>query len=398
MTNTVASNQDLSEIHTGMGFLGGSKEGSINVAQNDNGTPTTNEATVSTPMHPNILHGLEELPKFHLSHESRVRLVSSLQEQIRRLNDELMTRQDGSENTLALTEQDVIAQALSEDSQMVESDPMAYQSKMETRVMVLKKMKLEDWTRERIKATEASITSSSRVGSMQPPADNAINNQRMPGERDGSLRLGGKTSSGHDPANSSKNNWTCEICNTRISTQRDLLRHKETRHRISDSGGPIHEYLCAVDGCPSMVKAFNRRDLFRNHIMRMHPKQDVEDVLKRSVRRVHSTHVSQARGPSTISVVLFSEDGELYIDKCAKVDEVMSISIVSRPVLLRLKVSYVTCDKLEVKDANGETHRPFGKVLLQWHKVDVSKTYSETFYVVDASTTFATFRRSVLSG
>ncbi|KAL8701399.1 MAG: hypothetical protein Q9224_000519 [Gallowayella concinna] len=421
MTDKGISPQDTLENGTGCDFaVDGNEERPIDVAQNLNGAPspraTADEGIVSTPSLPTTLQNLEVLPNPLVPHETRVQLVAMLQEQIRRLNDELKVRQDASENVPVLTEQDVVAQALKEDSQIVETDPMSYQSKMKSRVIVLKQMELEDWKRERTRkvtsllpslmdggATPAPNTSSSRVDIAQPSADYAIDDQTRPGTGSRSLHIGDNTSANHEPASYSKNNWICEICSIRISTQRDLSRHKETQHKINDSGGPIHKYLCAFDGCPSMVKAFNRRDNFRMHIQRMHPQEDVGDLLKRSAHRVDSTPVSKINGPAPRSpgfamVVLYSETGGSYVDICAKVDESMPVSIISTRVLLQMAVSYMTCHKLELKDATGETHRPIGKVPLRWRKVEGAKSFRETFMVVDSNTMFAIFEESMFFG
>ncbi|KAL8807487.1 MAG: hypothetical protein Q9182_000652 [Xanthomendoza sp. 2 TL-2023] len=396
------SNQDTLDMETDRGFM------SINLDR-----ATADEGTGPTQSLPRTHQNLKVHPNLRVSREKRVQLVATLQGQIRRLNDELKLRQDASEDVPVLTEQDVIALTLSEDSQIAEIDPTAYESRMESRLIDLKQMSLEDWQRERTRKvtsllpglvdgeeTPASIASSHIVDFAPPTAIHAIDDHTRldPGTK--SLRLGDSTSSNNESASHKKNNWICEICSTRIGTQRDLSRHKETQHKIKDGGGPIHKYLCAVDGCRLMIKEFNRRDNFRKHVQRMHPQEDVEDLLERSVQRVENTPISKVNGPAArftaraMKIVLYPEVGDLHVDIRAKVDRVMPHSIISTAVLLQMKVSYMTCHKLELKDANGEIHRPVGKVLLRWHEVEVAKSSSETFYVVDSNAMFVTFGSS----
>lgn len=55
-------------------------------------------------------------------------------------------------------------------------------------------------------------------------------------------------------------------------------------------------------------------------------------------------------------------------------------------MLDRLRVTYTPCQKAAVTDDRNIQYSPIGEVTLRWHKKQGAKSYSETFFVVDAQT------------
>ena len=59
----------------------------------------------------------------------------------------------------------------------------------------------------------------------------------------------------------------------------DLKRHKRTVH-----GEACEEsYMCAVTGCKKPNKSWPRCDNFKAHVKRMHPREDVDEIIQRCV-------------------------------------------------------------------------------------------------------------------
>ncbi|KAL8719590.1 MAG: hypothetical protein Q9225_003418 [Loekoesia sp. 1 TL-2023] len=91
------------------------------------------------------------LPNPPVSHTLRMKLVTMLHEQMTRLNEEVKKGRDESRDALALSDQELITEALDEEVQTAKKSPAVYQNVIKSRIMVLKRMKLEVWKEERVK-------------------------------------------------------------------------------------------------------------------------------------------------------------------------------------------------------------------------------------------------------
>ncbi|KAL8826203.1 MAG: hypothetical protein Q9170_007493 [Blastenia crenularia] len=89
------------------------------------------------------------LPNPPVSHPIRMKLVTMLHEQMVRLNDEVKKAQDESMDALTMSDQQLITETLDEEFQVARKSPAVYQNVIKSRIMVLKKMKLEVWKGER---------------------------------------------------------------------------------------------------------------------------------------------------------------------------------------------------------------------------------------------------------
>ncbi|OAL07168.1 hypothetical protein IQ06DRAFT_8008 [Phaeosphaeriaceae sp. SRC1lsM3a] len=77
--------------------------------------------------------------------------------------------------------------------------------------------------------------------------------------------------------------WRCDIpkCKRKegFTTSNDLDRHKKSVHRMRLLD---KSYQCKARSCKNRGKIWPRRDNFKQHIERMHPEEDVEELIKRS--------------------------------------------------------------------------------------------------------------------
>ncbi|MCJ1374433.1 RNA exonuclease 3 [Loxospora ochrophaea] len=95
------------------------------------------------------------LPKPPASHAVRLKMATVLHEQILRLNDEVKRSQDPSKGALAMSRQESVTQALNEEEEIARGNPQVYANIIKLRIVALKKMKLDDWKKERLKHIES---------------------------------------------------------------------------------------------------------------------------------------------------------------------------------------------------------------------------------------------------
>jgi hypothetical protein len=76
----------------------------------------------------------------------------------------------------------------------------------------------------------------------------------------------------------------CEIagCNRTMgfTTVNDLIRHQKSVHKL-DLKGKTKSYKCAAIDCRNPDKEWPRLDNFKQHIIRMHPNEDVQELIER---------------------------------------------------------------------------------------------------------------------
>lgn len=85
------------------------------------------------------------------SHAVRMQLITLLQEQMVRLNEELCQSQDASNSALRLSPQELVLEALGEEENVAKQNPAVYLNIIKLRITKLKKMKLGGWKEERLK-------------------------------------------------------------------------------------------------------------------------------------------------------------------------------------------------------------------------------------------------------
>ncbi|KAI4166529.1 MAG: hypothetical protein LQ343_007978 [Gyalolechia ehrenbergii] len=90
-------------------------------------------------------------------------------------------------------------------------------------------------------------------------------------------------------------------------------------------------------------------------------------------------------------------EAETQLEIHANVDESIPVSIISRPVLNWLQRSCDPCEAIEIQDRRNLTYRPFGKIVLHWHKVGFARQYDEMFYVIESETQLVRFGASASS-
>ncbi|KAL8687399.1 MAG: hypothetical protein Q9218_006416 [Villophora microphyllina] len=119
------------------------------------------------------------LPNPPAPHPIRAKLIALLHEQMSRLNAEI--RRDGgpSKEVLVLSHAELIAEALNEECQIAKKSPTVYQNVIKSRIMVLKKMKLNVWKEERLKKIAEKLP---KVVSEKPSAPKIIETGLTPTE------------------------------------------------------------------------------------------------------------------------------------------------------------------------------------------------------------------------
>ena len=70
-----------------------------------------------------------------------------------------------------------------------------------------------------------------------------------------------------------------------FSTKNDLDRHKKSIHHINPPNVTDRSYKCAGLNCSKRRKIWPRLDNFKSHCSRMHPKENIEELVKKSAFR-----------------------------------------------------------------------------------------------------------------
>ncbi|KAI9697809.1 MAG: RNA exonuclease 3 [Candelina mexicana] len=104
------------------------------------------------------------------SHAIRFVILSKLHEQLIRLNDELIKKQDPSTRSLELSPQELITLALDEEERAANENPSVYSNVVKLRIVKFKNMKLEAWKKFRAEsiALEAISDELPHIGTPPP--------------------------------------------------------------------------------------------------------------------------------------------------------------------------------------------------------------------------------------
>ncbi|KAL8917882.1 MAG: hypothetical protein Q9208_007705 [Pyrenodesmia sp. 3 TL-2023] len=114
-----------------------------------------------------------------VSHPIRTKLITMLHGEMIRLNEEVKKSLDASDVALALSDQELIVEALDEEFQTAKKNPTVYQNVIKSRIMVLRKMKLSVWREERTKKIAQRQPKSEK---QKPNAPKAIETGLTPAE------------------------------------------------------------------------------------------------------------------------------------------------------------------------------------------------------------------------
>ncbi|KAL8767100.1 MAG: hypothetical protein Q9194_006089 [Teloschistes cf. exilis] len=114
--------------------------------------PTIKKGSASKVGRPEESLNPRMLPNPPVPHPVRVKLVAMLHEEMTRLNTEVKKDSDASiKEVLVLSSAELISEALNEECLIAKKNPAVYQNIIKSRIMVLKRMKLEVWKEERLK-------------------------------------------------------------------------------------------------------------------------------------------------------------------------------------------------------------------------------------------------------
>ncbi|KAI9787401.1 MAG: hypothetical protein M1816_007534 [Peltula sp. TS41687] len=80
----------------------------------------------------------------------------------------------------------------------------------------------------------------------------------------------------------------CEWATKGFTTRNDLDRHIRSVHIIQSQQGQVKAWCCASTRCKTKTKIWPRLDNFRNHIKRLHPEEDREDLIQRSEEKARA--------------------------------------------------------------------------------------------------------------
>ena len=94
------------------------------------------------------------LSKPPAAHTVRFKLLTLIHEQMSRLNEEVRKSSEAFKNALQLTKDELISLALDEEERIAKTSSSVYTNVMKHRIVALKKFKLEDWKKERLKQIE----------------------------------------------------------------------------------------------------------------------------------------------------------------------------------------------------------------------------------------------------
>lgn len=67
---------------------------------------------------------------------------------------------------------------------------------------------------------------------------------------------------------------------TGFPTANDLVRHKSSKHDVTSG----KHYICAAPHCSKKSKFWPRADNFRQHVKKLHPELELQEVMDKSVR------------------------------------------------------------------------------------------------------------------
>ena len=65
-----------------------------------------------------------------------------------------------------------------------------------------------------------------------------------------------------------------------FTTTNDLIRHQKSKHKMH-SIGKTKSYKCAGNTCRNPEKEWPRLDNFKQHIVRMHPDENIDELVAR---------------------------------------------------------------------------------------------------------------------
>ncbi|KAL9028607.1 MAG: hypothetical protein Q9196_003052 [Gyalolechia fulgens] len=210
------------------------------------------------------------LPNPPVSHPIRMKLVTMLYEQMIRLNEEVKKSEDESRDALVLSDQALITEALDEEFHVAKRSPTVYQNVIKSRIMILKRMKLEIWKEERNKKIAQKIPDAGQKKPSVPktietgltPAEEIAFVPRLAAQQEGLSKHGYITSmptaaevEAAQKGIESSHGWeVCDRCKTRFQ----VFPGRRAEDGALTSGGSC-TYHWARPRRPEMVKGETKR-------------------------------------------------------------------------------------------------------------------------------------------
>jgi hypothetical protein len=72
-----------------------------------------------------------------------------------------------------------------------------------------------------------------------------------------------------------------------FGTINDLERHKKSVHGMRPTHGSTKSWVCASEDCQGKNKRWPRYDNFKQHVVRLHPKENMEELITRYFKTLH---------------------------------------------------------------------------------------------------------------
>lgn len=165
-------------------------------------------------------------------HNTRLKLITLMHEQMVRLNDLVKKSNDPSRLAMELSTQELIRTVLDEEQRIAKKNPAVYGNVLKLRIVALKKMDLSAWKQERLKVIETELGAGLPPKPIESkPFESGLSSKeeiaylpKLVAKQDGLAKHGYVTSQLTDPqvktaqdGIESANNWeTCDRCRTRF--------------------------------------------------------------------------------------------------------------------------------------------------------------------------------------
>lgn len=91
---------------------------------------------------------------------------------------------------------------------------------------------------------------------------------------------------------------------------------------------------------------------------------------------------------------MFSESEETEVTVNAQSDEQLLKSIISKGMINRLGASCLACPTTTITSSKNKTYTVESVAKLRWHKASASKSYEESFFIVDSNDLFVILGRT----
>ena len=143
--------------------LRNSKKGSSHGSEKAQEKPTKTIARAKTKPTPIETLNPRMIANPPASHQTRLRLITMIHEQMVRLNELVKNGDDPPKAALKLSAQELVTTVLDEEEKAAKRNPSVYANVLKLRIVALKKMEISAWKQERFKAIQ------NELGGPSPP-------------------------------------------------------------------------------------------------------------------------------------------------------------------------------------------------------------------------------------